>query len=97
MHVGIDAHPSRRKQTNQFRAQVIEHFHVVESSNLAGVRILRAQLRPGPLLLGWIVVGKKQNFGVGVLWIDDPAVLPVGLEVAGMMSSAAPGSLQPER
>ena len=40
---------------------------MVESRNLAGVRIVRAELRPGPFLLRGIVVGKKQDFRVGVI------------------------------
>ena len=50
-----------RQQPDQFRAQIIEDFDVVESGNLAGVRTIRAELRPGPFFLRGIVVGKKQR------------------------------------
>ncbi len=50
---------------------------MVESRNLAGVRTVSAKLRPRPFLLRGIVVGKKQDFRVGVIWIATRRVGPL--------------------
>ena len=41
---------------------------MIEPGKLAGVRTVRAQLRPRPLFLRGIVIGKKQDLGVGVIF-----------------------------
>ncbi len=40
---------------------------MIESGNLAGVGTVRAKLRPGPFFLRGIVIGKKQDLGIGVV------------------------------
>jgi hypothetical protein len=41
---------------------------MIKPGKLAGVRTVRAKFRPGPLFLRGIVIGEKQDLGIGVIF-----------------------------
>ena len=52
------------RMCGQFRAQIVEHFDFIESCNSSRIGIFRPELRPSPLFLRRIPIGKKENLNI---------------------------------